>query len=237
MNRFVRCVTRELPVALIIASMMAPAASTAQDLPSYARPAAAPATPSETITGRIVAVSGAFRLTLADDRGFNDDVALQRGTIIVPTGLTLAVGMNVSIQGYNAGNTFAATEIDTGYDYSGPAPGPAYYGPGYWYPGFSYGYGPAFSLGFAAIGTPLLIAQPFFFVHHFRGQPFFPPVAGTHPVRHILGNAPATTHVNPPASVYPSTSGYASRAAAPVSRSAPAESHTTMSTSTRSDRR
>jgi hypothetical protein len=218
MGRFIWCALRVIPAALIMTSMMSPAPSAAQDLPSYARPAAAPATPSETIHGRIVAVNGAFRLTLADDRGFNDDIALQQGTIINPTGLTLAVGMTVSIRGYNAGDTFSATEIDTGYDYSGPAPVPAYYGPGYWYPGFAYGYGPAFSLGFAsgfAFGGPaVLIAQPFFFVHHFHGQPIVVTPPGVRPVRHVLAGPPSTGRVNPPAT------GFTSRSTAPASRTA-----------------
>jgi hypothetical protein len=175
----------------------------AQELPTYARPVANTNAPAEIIHGRIASVNGAFRIVIADDRGFNDDVALGHGTIIYPTGLTLAPGMIVTIHGYNAGNSFAAQEIDTDYQYTGPAPQAVYYGPDYWYPGFAYGYGPAFSLGFlGGFGTSVLVSQPFFFVNHFRGRPIIviqpqPPV-GTRPMRQILSTRPATT--TPPGS-------------------------------------
>ena len=53
-----------------------------------------------------------------DVRGYVDNVTLHQGTIINPTGLTLAPGMVVSILGYNAGPFFAANEVDTPYTYT-----------------------------------------------------------------------------------------------------------------------
>ena len=55
------------------------------------------------IRGRISSFDGGYNLTVADERGFTDNVQLHDGTIINPTGLTLAPGMVVSILGYNAG--------------------------------------------------------------------------------------------------------------------------------------
>jgi hypothetical protein len=132
-------------VAAALAVTFAPLAAAAQDdVPSYARPTVV--STDETIHGRIRSVDGAFTIEVADDRGFIDSVELHQGTIINPTGLTLSPGMSVTVVGYNAGDTFAANEIDTPYTYDGPLPAPIYYGPGYWCPGFAYGYGPSFSL-------------------------------------------------------------------------------------------
>jgi hypothetical protein len=60
--------------------------------------------------------------------------------VINPTGLTLAPGMVVSIDGYNAGGYFAANEVDTPYTYYEGVP--YYYGHPWFY------YGPSVSLGF-----------------------------------------------------------------------------------------
>lgn len=110
------------------------------------------------IQGTIQSINGAFDISVADSQGYLDDVQLHQGTIINPTGLTLAPGMSVTIDGYSNGSQFDANEIDTPYHYSGPAPVPVYYGPGVWYPGFNYGYGPSFSL---VIGTgPYLVERP-----------------------------------------------------------------------------
>jgi len=95
----------------------------AQSLPSYARPvtptpvptAPSYATSEENIHGRIASFDGAYALQVRDERGFMDSVRMHPGTIINPIGLTLAPGMVVSILGYNAGNHFAANEIDTPY--------------------------------------------------------------------------------------------------------------------------
>ncbi|HMD01505.1 MAG TPA: hypothetical protein VKG44_00945, partial [Candidatus Baltobacteraceae bacterium] len=117
----------------------------APQAPYYAPPPVY-ASQDETIHGRIQSIEGTFNLTFADDRGFLDNVVLRQGTIINPTGLTLAPGMAATIIGFASGNAFNANEIDTPYTYSGPAPTPAYYGAGWWYPGYAYGYGPSFSL-------------------------------------------------------------------------------------------
>ncbi len=61
-------------------------------------------------------------MTVRDEQGHLDRVVLHEGTIINPTGLTLADGMVVSILGYNAGPYFAANEIDTPYSMYGDIP-------------------------------------------------------------------------------------------------------------------
>jgi hypothetical protein len=140
--------------------LIAPVAARAQDLPSYAHPAPAP-TPAQDqpsyahpvpvdheqrIHGRIASIDGTFHIRVRDDRGYIDSVELHQGTIINPTGLTLATGMSVTVSGYPTGSVFRANEIDTPYNYAGPVPVPVYYGPGWWYPGYGYGYGPSYSL-------------------------------------------------------------------------------------------
>jgi hypothetical protein len=94
----------------------------------------------EQIHGRIATFDGGYSLTVNDERGFVDNVQLHDGTIINPTGLTLAPGMVVSILGYNAGPYFVANEVDTPYTYYGGVP---YYGGHPWW-----FYGPTISLGF-----------------------------------------------------------------------------------------
>jgi len=100
------------------------------DVPSYAE-----APPQdEQIRGRIVSFDGAYSLQVRDERGFVDNVQLHQGTIINPTGLTLAPGMIVSILGYNSGSFFAANEVDTPYTFDAGIPYYAghpwdYYGP------------------------------------------------------------------------------------------------------------
>src|SRR5271156_114872 len=131
-----------LLVAIIACGMSAFAGvglAIAQSSPPYA-------TAEQTIHGRITSIDGMFGITVRDENGYLDKVELHHGTIINPTGLTLAAGMSVTIIGYNAGSVFDANEIDTPYTYAGPLPAPAYYGPGWWYPGFPYGYGPSFGL-------------------------------------------------------------------------------------------
>jgi hypothetical protein len=127
-------------------------------LPSYATQPSA----QETLHGRVESVVDKYKITVADDRGFVDDVTLHDGTVINPTGLTLAPGQPVTIYGHADGRTFDAAEIDTpdggdyavgpGYDdgaypYPYGAYGPWAYGPygpygdyGYFYPGFAFGF-------------------------------------------------------------------------------------------------
>ena len=156
---------RRLAIAAIAAAaMLAPLAAAAQDLPSYAQPVSV--STDETIHGRIASVDGAFNISVNDDRGFVDRVALHQGTIINPTGLSLSPGMSVTIAGYADGPNFNANQIDTPYSYSGVLPTPVYYGAGYWCPGFAYGYGPSFSL-------VLVFGGGYHFAHHpYYGRPW-----------------------------------------------------------------
>ncbi len=78
-------------------------------VPSYARPAPRGA---ETIHGTIASVIDAYHITVNDDRGFLDNVTLQRGTVIEPRGLRLEPGMVVTISGTNAGSSFVAMDIE-----------------------------------------------------------------------------------------------------------------------------
>jgi hypothetical protein len=126
------------------------AVASAQSAPMAAPPvpAAAPVTPptyalpatGETITGHITSITGKYTLEVRDDRGFVDNVTLHQGTIIIPTGLTLQAGMQVTVTGSNAGATFAASQIDAPYTVA--------LVPGYGYrPAFG-----AFGLGFGGWG-------------------------------------------------------------------------------------
>jgi hypothetical protein len=123
-------------------ALILPLAASAQDAPSYAQPGSVPsyATQDQQVHGRVVGFDGGYNLQVRDDHGYLDNVRLHQGTVINPTGLTLAPGMVVSVNGYNQGSYFAANEIDTPYQLYGPVP---YYGGHPWYY-----YGPTFSLGF-----------------------------------------------------------------------------------------
>ncbi len=127
-------------IAAVIAALFlaAPLAANAQMAPTYA---AGPADDGDAnIHGRILNFDGAYSLQVRDEQGYVDNVQLHQGTIINPTGLTLAPGMVVSIMGYNAGDYFAANEVDTPYTYYSGVP---YYAGHPW----NY-YGPSISLGF-----------------------------------------------------------------------------------------
>ena len=109
------------------------------EVPSYARPSG-----DETLSGRIVSFDGAYALQVRDDRGFTDNVRLRQGTIINPTGITLAPGMSVTVHGVNTGSTFAANQIDTpyntyGFGYPAYPPYAVYPYPYYGYPYFGFG--------------------------------------------------------------------------------------------------
>lgn len=127
--------------------MAAPLAASAQDYgppPSYS--GGGPADNGDgNIHGRILNFDGGYSLQVRDEQGYVDNVQLHQGTIINPTGLTLAPGMVVSILGYNAGPFFAANEIDTPYTFYAGAP---------YYQGHPWNYyGPTVSLGFF-FGSP-----------------------------------------------------------------------------------
>jgi hypothetical protein len=105
--------------------------------PTYAAPQGG----DEQISGTISAVTGKYTLQLHDSRGFTANVELHQGTIINPTGLTLAGGMQVTIYGKNGGASFAANQIDAPYTLAVVAPG---YGYGPWGP---WGFGPGWGWG------------------------------------------------------------------------------------------
>ena len=127
--------------AFTLASLAAPLTVQAQSVPSYAQPQYSQDWQGDAqIRGRVTGFDGAYSLSVRDERGFIDAVELHPGTVINPTGLTLAPGMIVSVLGYNAGSYFAANEIDTPYSYYGGVP--YYYGHPWSY------YGPSISLGF-----------------------------------------------------------------------------------------
>jgi hypothetical protein len=133
-------------------ALILPLAASAQDVPSYAQPDAPPpqyadagqqpsyATQDQQIHGRVISFDGGYALQVRDDQGYIDNVQLHQGTVINPTGLTLASGMVVSINGFNQGSFFSANEIDTPYTFYGAVP---YYGGYPWYH-----YGPDISFGF-----------------------------------------------------------------------------------------
>ena len=109
-------------------------------MPSYAtRPSYA--NTEETIRGRVLSFDGGYDLRVRDARGFVDNVRLHRGTVINPTGLTLAPGMSVTIYGRNAGGFFAANEIDTPYHQQAIVAVPVYpYPYPYWGPYYRFGF-------------------------------------------------------------------------------------------------
>jgi hypothetical protein len=134
MKRLLSALALVLPLAITALPALA------QDAPSYAVQAPAPVQDDAQIRGRISAFDGAYALQVTDDNGYVDNIQLHEGTIINPTGLTLAPGMVVSILGYNAGSFFAANEIDTPYTFYAGVP---YYAGHPW----NY-YGPSISIGF-----------------------------------------------------------------------------------------
>ena len=131
-----------LLVTAAIAAFSLPAAA-ATSLPTYAT-----GSTDETVRGTIASVNGPYDVSVRDDRGFIDNVTLHQGTIINPTGLTLAPGQKVTILGHANGTAFSANQIDT--PYQSYAVGYTY---GYGYPyygGFGYGYRPypVYGVGF-----------------------------------------------------------------------------------------
>jgi hypothetical protein len=174
---------RLLGVAVAAAALISPAIASAQDVPSYATAGA-----DQQIHGTISSINDTWNITVADANGYSDSVELHQGTIINPTGLTLEAGMNVTIDGYADGSNFDATEIDTPYQYDGPAPVAVYYGPGAWYPGYAYGWGPSFSL-FFDFGSRSWAQRSFVYGGQIR-QPMAPPVGWQdRPHGYIGGNA------------------------------------------------
>jgi hypothetical protein len=134
---------------IALAAAVAPLGAFAQSAPvqtppSYARPSYG--SDEEVVRGRIAAFDGAYDLQLRDDRGFIDNVRLQQGTIINPTGIRLAAGMSATIYGVNSGTYLTANEIDTPYDAYGAVPPYPVYPYAYPYAFYPYPY-PNFSIG------------------------------------------------------------------------------------------
>jgi hypothetical protein len=148
---------RPLAGAALALALISPGIANAQSVPSYADGGQ-----NQQIQGTVAAIDGTWNISVNDANGYTDNVALHQGTIINPTGLTLEPGMSVTIDGYADGPTFDAMEIDTPYQYSGPAPVAVYYGAGVVYPGFAVGWGPSFSLSFD-FANRSFVRRPFFY--------------------------------------------------------------------------
>jgi hypothetical protein len=177
-----KLISRLVGAAVAAAALIAPSVAFAQALPEYAD-----AGGDQQIQGTVAGINGTWNITVSDANGYDDSVELHQGTIINPTGLTLEPGMNVTIDGYADGSNFDATEIDTQYQYQGPAPVAVYYGPGAWYPGYAYGWGPSFSLA-VNLGNGRFEQRSFAFGGQAR-HPVAPP-AGWENVPHgFVGNA------------------------------------------------
>jgi hypothetical protein len=144
-TRFITAFIALAVTAVTAIPSVAFAQSAPSDTPSYAAPAPSYGSTDETIKGRIASFDGAYSLQVRDDRGYIDNVTLQQGTVINPTGIRLSPGMAVTIHGVNRGHTFAALVIDTPYASYGPVAVypygyPVYGYPVYPYPVYGYGY-------------------------------------------------------------------------------------------------
>jgi hypothetical protein len=137
---------KKTTLALAAAAMLvAPIAASAEPAPSYA-------SQDEQIRGTIASIGGKYTVYVRDQRGYVDTVSLHDGTIINPTGLTLAPGQSVTVLGRSDGRAFDANEIDTpynvddgdGYAAVDVAPYPYYDS----YPAYALSYPAFISLGF-----------------------------------------------------------------------------------------
>jgi hypothetical protein len=171
---------RLLGAAILSAALITPAIASAQD---YAN------APDQQIQGTVASINGTWNITVNDANGYADSVDLHQGTIINPTGLTLEPGMSVTVDGYADGSNFDAMEIDTPYQYNGPAPVAVYYGPGSWYPGYAAGWGPSFSLVFN-VGTRSWQQRPFAYGGQVR-QAVTPPAGWQNRPHGFVGSAGA----------------------------------------------
>jgi hypothetical protein len=70
-------------------------------------------THGETIRGTSVSVQDLNHISVADDRGFTDDVTLRPGAAVFSSGVRLQPGERVTIVGSNGGRTFLASRIAT----------------------------------------------------------------------------------------------------------------------------
>lgn len=89
----------------LLASLLATAIAALPAAPSFAAE-------QETIHGQITSNDGAGNLQMNDDRGFVDNIQMQRDTVVTPGGAQLQPGAVVTITGAAAGNVFAAQRID-----------------------------------------------------------------------------------------------------------------------------
>jgi invasion protein IalB len=64
-----------------------------------------------TIQGVVSSIDGKWNLTVQQDSGFIQNVALERGTVIAPTGMRLATGMQITVVGYEDGPYIDAVRI------------------------------------------------------------------------------------------------------------------------------
>jgi hypothetical protein len=171
-----------LGAAIATAALITPSIVSAQEVSSYADSGA-----NQQIQGTVSSIDGTWNITVDDASGYSDNVALHQGTIINPTGLTLEPGMNVTIDGYPDGSSFDAIEIDTPYQYQGPAPVAVYYGPGNWYPGYASGWGPSFSL-FFDVGSRRFEQRSFNYGGQIR-RPMAPPSGWENRPHGFIGNS------------------------------------------------
>jgi hypothetical protein len=208
----------------------APVVAAAQ-APSYA-------TNLETIRGTISALTGKYTLTLADERGFTDNVTLHDGTVIGPAGFTLQAGAAVVITGHSDGPTFDADEVDRddgGAQSDSGAPsaygayGSAYDGGGYPAYGAPYGYGFGYGSGYYGFGPGYYGFGPGYYGFGYPPYPgyyscCFQPPGNRHSTVPVIGHSiplPHQTRVGAPAGSSSSRSSYSgSRASSTGSHAA-----------------
>jgi len=176
---------RLIGAAILSAALITPAIASAQDYAYGGQ--------DQQIQGTVASINGTWNITVDDASGYADSVDLHQGTIINPTGLTLEPGMSVTVDGYADGPNFDAMEIDTPYQYDGPAPVAVYYGPGTWYPGYAEGWGPSFSLVFN-VGSRSWQQRPFAYGGQVR-RPMTPPAGWQNRPHGYVGNAGASRPV------------------------------------------
>jgi hypothetical protein len=199
--------------AILVAALTLPAM--AAELPSYAQPSGATAD-EQSIAGTIDGFSGRYGMTLRDDRGYVDRLQLHPGTLILPTGLRLEIGMHVTIRGHADGDVFDVDEIDAPDAYASPGYGSSmpyaepvpygFYGYPYGYYGYPYGY------------YPYYVPAPVYIVPNPVGPAPQPQPTTGHQWRRTLSAPPAR-------SAAPRQRATTQRATAPQQRHATASGH------------
>lgn len=106
-------------IALALVLVAATTAVASAQTPTLTRPARTPIrsmqnalTGELTFHGAITSVNGKYGLTVRDDQGGTETVALHQGTVINPTGLQLMPGMQVTFTGHPDSGTFDVNQID-----------------------------------------------------------------------------------------------------------------------------